>query len=462
VTPAVEPPKISDSSLRRELRLRDLVLFNICAVASLRWIAAAAHAGPGSLVLWVLAAAFFFVPSALVVARLSARFPEVGGLYIWTKRAFGDGHAFLCSWFYFVSDLLYLPSLVLSGVAMTSFVFGSAGQRFAEDRGIVVPATLIVLWGGFLANFLGLRVAKWISAFGGSALFITVAVLSLLAIVSVFRFGSVTHFDLIPSAHFETLNFWSQIAFAFVGLELAPILSGEIQNPAKNVRLAAGISGVGCCLFYICGTASMLALDKPAEISPMSGLAQTGVAAALKLGMPSIGLVFALLIGLGFIGQLDAWIAGNTRLPYAIGLDRYLPAAFARLHPRWGTPYVSLAVQLVVATSFLLMAQLGESLRSAYDLMVDMTVLATLIPFVYIFGAGLRFAGRIVSFSGLLVTILAIVLTMVPPGETASPVIFETKAVGGCAVFAAVGYLVFKRCDAERTKRLSVLARAAE
>lgn len=450
MAPAVQPPKISSPSLRRELRLRDLVLFNICAVASLRWIAAAAHAGPGSLLLWVLAATFFFVPSALVVARLSARFPEVGGLYVWTKRAFGDAHAFLCSWFYFVSDLLYLPSLMLSGVAMTSFVFGSAGQRFAEDSGIVVPATLIVLWAGFLANFLGLRVAKWISAFGGSALFITVAVLSLLALVSVFRFGSVTHFNLVPSARFETLNFWSQIAFAFIGLELAPILSGEIQNPAKNVKFAAAISGVGCCFFYMCGTASMLVLAKPAEISPMSGLAQAGVAAALKLGMPYIGVIFAILIGVAFIGQLDTWIAGNTRLPYAIGLDRYLPAAFARLHPRWGTPYVALAVQLVAVTSFLLMAQLGETVRSAYDLLVDMTVLATLIPFVYIFGAGLRFAGKIVSLSGLLVTLLAIVLTMVPPGETSSPVMFEVKVVGGSAVFAAIGYLMFKRCAAER------------
>ena len=61
------------------------------------------------------------------------------------------------------------------------------------------------------------------------------------------------------------------------------------------------------------------------------------------------------------IGQLDTWIAGNTRLPYAVGLDRYLPAAFSRVHPRWGTPYVSLLVQVVAATISLLMAQLGES-----------------------------------------------------------------------------------------------------
>ena len=57
-------------ALRRELRLRDLVFFDICAIVSLRWVAAAAHSGPGSFVLWIVAAIFFFLPSAVTVAGL--------------------------------------------------------------------------------------------------------------------------------------------------------------------------------------------------------------------------------------------------------------------------------------------------------------------------------------------------------------------------------------------------------
>src|SRR6266478_8399673 len=92
-------------ALRRELRLWHLVLFNLSAVAGVRWIAAAAHAGPGSLTLWLLAAVFFFIPSALVIAGLAEKFPEEGGMYIWGKRAFGDWHGFLCAWFYFLSNV---------------------------------------------------------------------------------------------------------------------------------------------------------------------------------------------------------------------------------------------------------------------------------------------------------------------------------------------------------------------
>src|SRR5277367_5577983 len=120
------------AELRRELRLRDLVFFDICAVVSLRWVAAAAHAGPGSFVLWIIAAIFFFLPSAVTVASLSRRLPEEGGMYVWTKKAFGDQHAFLCGWFYYISNILYLPSLLLAGISMTAYAFGGIGQRVAE------------------------------------------------------------------------------------------------------------------------------------------------------------------------------------------------------------------------------------------------------------------------------------------------------------------------------------------
>jgi amino acid transporter len=436
--------------LHRELGLKDLVFFDICAVISLRWIAAAAHAGPGSFVLWIIAALFFFLPSAVIVSGLSRRFPEEGGMYIWTKRAFGDQHAFLCGWFYFISTVLYLPSLLLAGISMSAYAFGGQGARLAEDRGFALSITLAVLWAAFAANFFGMRVAKWISALGGSSTFIIGGVLAALAIFSAFRFGVRTHFDLLPKANLDTVNFWSQIAFAFVGLELAPVVSAEIRNPRRDLPRAAAISGVISAAFYIAITAALLVLLQPDEISPMTGLAQAGAAGSQKLGAPIVAILLAALIGIALAGQLDTWIAGNTRLPYAIGLDRYLPAAFSRIHQRWGTPYVSLLVQAVLATLFLLMAQLGETVRAAYQIMVDMMLIVTFVPFVYIFAAGWRFANRIAAVSGLAVTLIAIALAAVPPHEAVSATIFEVKVVGGTVFFAIAGWLLFKRYQARR------------
>jgi amino acid transporter len=248
------------------------------------------------------------------------------------------------------------------------------------------------------------------------------------------------------------LIFWSQIAFAFVGLELAPLLSGETVNPRRDIPRAALISGIASTAYYVAVTAALLVLLRPEDINPMTGLAQAATAGARKVEAPILAILLAMLIGIAFLGQLDTWIAGNTRLPYVVGLDRYLPAAFGRTHPRWGTPYVSLLLQVLAATFFLLIAQLGETVGAAYQIMVDMMVLVSFIPFVYIFGAGFRFASRVAAICGVAVTLVAMALSALPPPEVASAALFETKVVGGSVFFALLGWMLFRHYESARTQ----------
>ena len=83
--------------LKRELGFFDLTLFYIAGGLSLRWIATAAAAGPSTIVVWIFACLFFFIPLAASVLELSARYPQEGGLYVWTQRAFGDFSGFLAA-----------------------------------------------------------------------------------------------------------------------------------------------------------------------------------------------------------------------------------------------------------------------------------------------------------------------------------------------------------------------------
>ena len=438
----------SRPALRRELRLWHLVLFNISAVAGVRWLAAAAHAGPGSLTLWLLSALGFFLPSALVVSSLAARFPEEGGFYIWTKRAFGDWHGFLCAWLYFVSNILYFPTLLLSGVAMASYMFGDAGIKYSENPWYAIPVTLTALWIAFVANLLGLRVGKWPTILGGGSTYVVAALLCGFGLTIAWRFGSATHFQFIPDPSLSNLNFWSQIALAMTGLELAPILGGEIQDPDKTIPRAAWISGFAGASFYMAGTAAMLALLPPDRISPMTGLAQAGNEAGARLGTTWLTPCFALLITLGVIGQLSTYIAGNTRLPFALGLDHHLPPIFAKLHPRWQTPHVSILTQGVLSSLLLLLMELGENLRAAYQILVDMVVIATLIPFVYIFTTGFKFGRRWAGTAGAMISLAAVVLSAVPPPGIASIWLFEMKVVGGTILLALLGRAIFVRSKA--------------
>ena len=144
--------------LRRELRLWDLVFFNIAAVASVRWVAAAAHAGPGSISLWVLAIAGLLRAVGLRrVAAFAERFPDEGGLYVWTKHAFGDWHGFLCAWLYFLSNLLFVPSLALAAVAMSGYVWNADPAQLAQNRVYTLAGTLVLLWGAYLCHLFGLE-----------------------------------------------------------------------------------------------------------------------------------------------------------------------------------------------------------------------------------------------------------------------------------------------------------------
>ena len=96
--------------LQRELGLRDLALFAIACIVGTRWIASAAHAGSGAILLWVLAAIFFLIPLAVATAALTARHPQAGGLYIWTRSDFGHWHGFLAFWVYWMGIAIWFPA----------------------------------------------------------------------------------------------------------------------------------------------------------------------------------------------------------------------------------------------------------------------------------------------------------------------------------------------------------------
>ena len=87
-------------TLKRGIRFRDLVLFYVVSALSVRWTATAAVAGPSILVVWFAALTCFFVPLAASVMELSSRLPDEGGLYVWTREAFGDFAGFIAAWTY--------------------------------------------------------------------------------------------------------------------------------------------------------------------------------------------------------------------------------------------------------------------------------------------------------------------------------------------------------------------------
>ncbi len=261
--PAHEDPGDAKPQLRKTMGFWDVLLFNIAAVLGPRWIAAAGHNGTSSISLWVLAALLFFVPGALVINELSSRFPEEGGIYSWARDAFGPFHGFIAGWSYWIYTVFYFPGLLLASASMSAYISSSHGAALAQSRAFLLWFSMALLLVAVVLNIIGLNIGKWLQNAGGVGTYLPLMILAGVAIVVCVRHGSVTHFTLanmMPTWNWDTVNFWSQIAFAFTGLELVSCMAEEVHDPRRTLPRAVFGAGALIALMYIAGTFAVLAL----------------------------------------------------------------------------------------------------------------------------------------------------------------------------------------------------------
>jgi glutamate:GABA antiporter len=454
--------------LRKELGFWDVLLFNIATVLGPRWIAAAAHNGTSSISLWVLVAVLFFVPSALVINELSSRFPEEGGLYVWAKEAFGDFHGFVAGWTYWTYTVFYFPGLLLASAAMGGYAAGSTGAALAQDRTFLLAGSFVLLAVAVILNIIGLNVGKWLQNAGGVGTYLPLLILVGMAGALWLKQGSMTHFTLanmMPHWNWDTVNFWSQIAFAFTGLELVSTMSAEVRDPRRTLPRAVLSAGALIAAIYIVGTFAVLSLIPDAQVDPKSGVFQAITMGSTVLRIGFVGVLAALLASVGNAGGVGSTVAGIARVPFVVGIDRYLPQAFGKIHPRWRTPYVSILVQAVASGAVLLISQINETMRGAYQVLVDITIIIYFIPFLYMFAAVIRLVNRedrqansqavlipwgksgvwFVGGLGFLVVLLAMAVSMVPPGDSSNKVLFEVKLFVGAVGAILLGLILYWR-----------------
>jgi len=479
------------AQLKRALGLWDLVLLNIVAIVGLRWIATASRTGPSSIILWGLAFLLFFIPQALAVIELSTRHPEEGGIYVWTKRAFGDFHGFISGWCYWSNNLIYYPSLLIFTAGNAVYIGGEQYLHLTDSKLFVTVFALAVLWIAIIFNVIGLKTGKWVQNLGAFGTWIPAFTLILLGAIAWWRYGAANSFagaNLLPNlAETDTISFWSTMCFGFAGLELASTMGDEIRNPRKNIPRAIVISGVFITLIYILGTVAMLLALPQSEISIVSGIMQSIQSVVSRVGAPLAIVAFiALLMTLNGLGGAGAWLAGSARIPFVIGIDKYLPEALGKVHPRWGTPYVAILFQGVLSTLFIFMGVFREtSVEAAYRVLLDMVLIVYFVPFVYLFLAlivlrirerldvdittgdvgrsllalivlRIKDRGRegvievpggivgafITGGLGFAATVISILFAAMPP-EDADKTLFLVKVVGGCLAFILFGGLIY-------------------
>jgi len=442
---------------------RDLVLFYVITGISLRWIASAAAAGPSSVVIWIGAWLCFYTPLALSVLELSSRYPNEGGLYVWSKRAFGDFSGFMAAWTYWTSNLPYFPAVLYFAASNVLFMRQAAWEHLSGNATFYIAFSLLTLSAATLLNIVGLDVGKWLHNIGAIAMWIPVTIVIVMGFVAWHRFGSATSFTLhsmTPSTHLNDIIFWSVLTFAFGGCETASFMGEEIKNARRTIPFSLLFAGVTVTICYILGTVSVLLALPSTQVNSLQGLVQAVSATSARVGFPGILPLVAFLIALSNIGAAGAYLAAVARLPFVAGLDRFLPPAFGSLHPKWKTPWVALLAQFVLGVVFIFLGQAGTSVKGAYDVLVSMGVITYFIPYLYLFAAMIKLqrepAGaevirvpggttiaKLVATVGLLTTVLTIGLSLIPQPDEPNKPLALLKVVGGCGALVLIGAWIY-------------------
>jgi glutamate:GABA antiporter len=451
----IHPPRV--------MGFADLLMFYIVTGVSLRWIATAASAGPSSIVIWIGAWLCFYMPLALSVIELSSRYPQEGGLYVWSKRAFGDFSGYMSGWTYWTSNLPYFPAVLYFAASNLLFVRGSHGGELSAGRAYYMWFSILALLLITFLNVIGMNYGKWLHNIGAFGMWLPVVIVVVMGIYAWRHYGSATSFTLasfVPSTHQKDIFFWATLTFAFGGCEAGSFIAGEIKDSRRTIPRALLAAGFLVAFSYIAGTVCVLLAMPSHEVNDLQGLMQAISRTAGRLGWFSVIPFAAVLIAISNIGASGGYLSSVARLPFAAGLDRFLPASFAKLHPRWGTPYVSLLVQMLAGILFVFLAQAGTSVKGAYDVLVSMGIITYFIPYLYLFAAmfwlqrekagsevirvpGGPVIARAVSCVGFVTTLLTIIVSLIPAPDEPNKLLAVGKIVGSTSVLLVLGWLLY-------------------
>ena len=452
---AVEQPH-----LKRVLGRRDLVLLFVVAVFNLNVLPSIAANGGVTIWLWLIALILFFWPQGIAVIELAHRYPGEGGVYLWAKEVFGDFHGFLSGWCYWTNNMMYVPTVMLYFVGVSVFVLGPGHEKLADSRPFALGASVVLLGLLVVLNVIGLGVGKWINNLGGIGTFVAAFLLMGLGAVVYVKYGTAMHwadFQIQANPRF-VLNSFGVICFGLVGLELASVMGDEIENPRKTLPGAVAWGGALSGLLYVGATLTLLiAVDKN-TISVLQGIVQAVSHMAGQVGVGWIVAPFAFLLSVSIAGIGSAWLGGSARIPFVAGLDSYMPAWLGKIHPKYATPYAALIVHASVSLILVVFNFVSTgNVQASFQSLLSLAVVLQLIPFLYVFGAILKLGMDpdfrkqqyakgtllIAGISGLVTTIVAMIVAFFPAAQIQSVLGYEIWMVGGTLLFIGLAAFFF-------------------
>jgi amino acid transporter len=442
------------ASLKKELGVSNLALTQILFIVGLSWIGVAGKLGPSHVVFWLLALVLFFIPSAVVVMYLNKLMPLEGGLYQWAKLGFNQSVGFLLAWNLWLYVIVFASEIGLTAATYLSYAIGPSAAWMTHSTWFVMLCTGVILSLMVVASTIGLSVGKWVHNVGGVFMLFLFAILILLPLLGLAT-GHLKEYHPfrteIPKFTLLNLNILGKIGFgALGGFEYIAILAGETRSPARAVSKSVIIAAPIIAIMFVMGTATMVAYVPTDQMDLIGPLPQV-----LRIGFGPFGIAgplvtIAILMTLASrMAQASVSFTAVTRLPMVAGWDHLLPAWFSKLHSKYRTPVNSIILVGLASFTMALISNIGVGQAEAYQLLFNASQTLYALTYVVMFAIpiwGLRGITpkppmwlKVASMSGLLMTLLNIVLSVVPIIEVKSAGMFALKISSAILLMNLVG-----------------------
>ena len=454
-----------------KLSVATLAIMNVTAVVSLRGLPAEAEYGVSSAFYYLFAAIVFLIPTALVAAELAAMFSDKqGGVFRWVGEAFGKRMGFLAIWLQWVESTIWYPTVLTFGAVSLAFIGMNHAydMTLASNRLYTLVVVLAIYW---LATFISLKGMSWVgkvSKVGGLVgTIIPAGLLVILAIVYLVAGGTSQmdfHGSFFPDlTNFNNLVLASSIFLFYAGMEMGGIHVKEVDNPSKNYPKAVLVGSLVTVLIFVLGTFSLGIIIPKEDINLTQSLLVGFDRYFAFIKASWLSPIIAIALAFGVLAGVLTWVAGPSKGIFAVGRAGYLPPFFQKTN-KIGVQRNILLIQGAIVTLLGLLFVVMPSVQSFYQILSQLTVLLYLIMYLLMFAAAIylrynlkdvarpfRIGGKgnglmwIIGGLGFLGSLLAFILSFIPPGQIAvgSNAMWYSVLVIGCIVVVVAPLIIY-------------------
>ena len=460
-----------DTSNKKGFRLSvmTLAIMNVTAVVSLRGLAAESVYGLSSAFYYLFAAVVFLVPTALVAAELAAMFSDKqGGVFRWVGEAFGARAGFVAIFLQWIQSTIWYPTVLTFGAVSIAFIGmdQTHDMALASNKMFTLAVVLAIYW---IATFISLKGLGWvgkISKWGG--LIGTIIPAALLIILGIAYLSTGGHNNMNMSAgwlpdlgNFDNLVLASGIFLFYAGMEMMGVHVMEVDNPSRNYPKAILLGSLVTVLIFIFGTFSLgfIIPAKDVNLTQSLLIGFDRYFDYFKASWASPVLAIALMFGV--LAGVLTWVAGPSKGIFTVGKAGYLPPFFQRTNQN-GVQRNILLVQGAIVTLLSLLFVVMPSVQSFYQILSQLTAMLYLIMYMMMFASAIvlryrlskterpfRLGGNftmwLIAGVGFLGSLLAFVLSFIPPAQiaTGSKSVWFSILIGGGVVMIALPLIIY-------------------